>query len=172
MANRAEWCCGLIAQGRVVFDLPVLLPDEEFIALDLIRGRRPFKVSVRDGRRDAAALWLTLLGACVGSFTNVVVWRLPRGESVVFPGSHCPRCGHAMRWHDNLPVLGWLLLMGRCRDCQSADQLALSGGGGPAAQALAECLAVAGQRRRGSAAVERGCPGQGCRWWPCCCPWC
>ena len=56
--------------------------------------------------------WTGLLGACVGSFTNVVAWRLPRQESVVFPGSHCPKCGHAIRWHDNLPVLGWLLLGG------------------------------------------------------------
>ena len=44
--------------------------------------------------------WAGLLGACVGSFTNVVAWRLPRQESVVFPGSHCPKCGHAIRWHD------------------------------------------------------------------------
>ena len=65
-------------------------------------------------------LWMALFGACVGSFTNVVVWRLPRQESVVFPGSHCPKCGHAIRWHDNLPVLGWLLLRGRCRDCETA----------------------------------------------------
>ena len=65
-------------------------------------------------------VWLGLLGACVGSFTNVVVWRWPRQESVVVPGSHCPRCGHAIRWHDNLPVLGWLLLRGRCRDCGAA----------------------------------------------------
>ena len=62
-------------------------------------------------------LFVALFGACVGSFTNVVVWRLPRQESVVVPGSHCPRCGHAIRWHDNLPVIGWLLLRGRCRDC-------------------------------------------------------
>ena len=62
-------------------------------------------------------IWVGLLGACVGSFTNVVVWRLPRQESVVFPSSHCPKCGHAIRWHDNLPMLGWLLLRGRCRDC-------------------------------------------------------
>ena len=62
-------------------------------------------------------LIVALLGSCVGSFTNVVVWRLPRQESVVHPGSHCHRCGHAIRWHDNLPVLGWLLLGGRCRDC-------------------------------------------------------
>ena len=60
-----------------------------------------------------------LLGACVGSFTNVVAWRLPRQESVVFPGSHCTKCGHVIRWHDNLPVLGWLLLSGRCRDCHA-----------------------------------------------------
>ena len=48
--------------------------------------------------------WTGLLGACVGSFTNVVAWRLPRQESVVFPVSHCPKCGHAIRWHDNLPL--------------------------------------------------------------------
>ena len=64
-------------------------------------------------------VWTGLLGACVGSFTNVVAWRLPRQESVVFPGSHCPKCGHAIRWHDNLPLLGWLLLRGRCRDCDA-----------------------------------------------------
>ena len=65
-------------------------------------------------------VWTGLLGACVGSFTNVVAWRLPRQESVVFPGSHCPKCGHAIRWYDNLPLLGWLLLRGRCRDCDAA----------------------------------------------------
>ena len=63
---------------------------------------------------------LALLGACVGSFTNVVVWRWPRQESVVLPGSHCPRCGHGIRWHDNIPVFGWLLLHGQCRDCGAA----------------------------------------------------
>ena len=64
--------------------------------------------------------WTGLLGACVGSFTNVVAWRLPRQESGVFPGSHCPKCGHVIRWHDNLPVLGWLLLRGSCHDCDEA----------------------------------------------------
>ena len=65
--------------------------------------------------------WLvsfTLLGLCVGSFLNVVVWRLPRGESIVFPGSHCPGCGQAIRWHDNVPILSWLFLRGRCRFCK------------------------------------------------------
>jgi leader peptidase (prepilin peptidase)/N-methyltransferase len=58
-----------------------------------------------------------VLGALVGSFLNVVVHRLPRGESIVSPGSRCPACGHAIRpWH-NVPILGWLWLRGRCRDC-------------------------------------------------------
>ncbi len=58
-----------------------------------------------------------LLGLAIGSFLNVVVWRVPRGESVVHPPSACPRCGHAVRPRDNVPVLSWLLLRGRCRDC-------------------------------------------------------
>ncbi len=58
-----------------------------------------------------------VLGALTGSFLNVVIHRLPRGESIVSPGSHCPACGHAIRpWH-NVPVLAWLWLRGRCRDC-------------------------------------------------------
>lgn len=56
-------------------------------------------------------------GAILGSFLNVVIHRVPRGESVVFGGSHCPRCRAPVRPRDNVPVLGWLLLRGRCRDC-------------------------------------------------------
>jgi leader peptidase (prepilin peptidase)/N-methyltransferase len=56
-------------------------------------------------------------GLAIGSFLNVVVWRVPRGESVVRPPSACPRCGHQIRGRDNVPVLGWLLLRGKCRDC-------------------------------------------------------
>jgi prepilin signal peptidase PulO-like enzyme (type II secretory pathway) len=62
-------------------------------------------------------VWLGMLGACVGSFLNVVIYRLPRGESLVRPGSRCPRCGAAIRPYHNIPVLGWLMLRGRCRDC-------------------------------------------------------
>ncbi len=58
-----------------------------------------------------------VLGLVVGSFLNVVVWRVPRGESVVRPASACPGCGHPIRRRDNVPVLSWLLLRGRCRDC-------------------------------------------------------
>ncbi len=67
-------------------------------------------------------LWLiypfaVAFGAVCGSFLNVVVVRLPRGESVVFPGSHCVVCGGAIRAYDNIPVLSYLLLRGRCRRC-------------------------------------------------------
>ncbi|MEA2232743.1 MAG: leader peptidase (prepilin peptidase) / N-methyltransferase [Solirubrobacteraceae bacterium] len=56
-------------------------------------------------------------GLLVGSFLNVVAYRLPRGESLVTPGSRCPSCGHPVRPYDNVPVLSWLALRGRCRDC-------------------------------------------------------
>jgi leader peptidase (prepilin peptidase)/N-methyltransferase len=58
-----------------------------------------------------------LLGLVVGSFLNVVAYRVPVGESVVAPGSHCPRCSAPIRPRDNIPVLSWVLLRGRCRDC-------------------------------------------------------
>lgn len=63
-------------------------------------------------------VFLFALGACVGSFLNVVVWRLPRGESLVLPPSHCPKCGHHLAWYDNIPILGWVFLSGRCRYCK------------------------------------------------------
>lgn len=63
-------------------------------------------------------VFLALFGLVFGSFANVLIWRVPRDESIVSPGSHCPRCGHAIRWYDNIPVISWLLLLrGRCRDC-------------------------------------------------------
>lgn len=57
------------------------------------------------------------LGAVIGSFLNVVIVRLPRGESLVWPGSHCVACGKPIRWFDNIPVLNFLWLRGRCREC-------------------------------------------------------
>ncbi len=59
----------------------------------------------------------SLLGLAIGSFLNVVIWRVPRDESVVSPPSACPSCGHPIRPVDNIPVVSWLLLRGRCRDC-------------------------------------------------------
>lgn len=63
-------------------------------------------------------LFVFVLGACVGSFLNVIVWRLPRGESLVTPPSHCPKCNTPLAWYDNVPVLGWIMLGGRCRYCK------------------------------------------------------
>ena len=64
-------------------------------------------------------LWAyaAVVGACVGSFLNVCVYRWPEGQSVVSPPSRCPACGTRIRWRDNIPVLGWILLRGRCREC-------------------------------------------------------
>ncbi len=64
-----------------------------------------------------AATFAGVLGAIFGSFLNVVVYRLPRHESLVSPGSHCPGCGAAVKPYDNIPVLSWLLLRGHCRSC-------------------------------------------------------
>lgn len=58
-----------------------------------------------------------MVGAAVGSFLNVVIYRLPRGESLVSPGSRCPSCGTPLRPYDNVPIVSWLLLRGRCRSC-------------------------------------------------------
>lgn len=59
------------------------------------------------------------VGACVGSFLNVVIYRVPKEESIVTPGSHCA-CGQPIRWHDNIPIFSWLVLRGRARCCGRA----------------------------------------------------
>lgn len=56
-------------------------------------------------------------GSVVGSFLNVCIWRMPREESVVFPSSHCPNCSYHIRWYDNVPLLSYMLLKGKCRGC-------------------------------------------------------
>ena len=63
------------------------------------------------------AFLVGLFGLMLGSFFNVCIHRLPRGQSIVAPPSHCPRCRRRIRFYDNIPVLSWLLLRGRCRDC-------------------------------------------------------
>jgi len=66
------------------------------------------------GLATTLALWL---GACFGSFSNVLIYRLPRNQSVVRPRSFCPGCRQQVAWYDNVPLLSWLLLRGRCRHC-------------------------------------------------------
>lgn len=67
--------------------------------------------------RLAIAVWAAVVGAAVGSFLNVVIARVPEGESVVRPRSRCPACRTPIAWYDNLPVVSWLVLRGRCRAC-------------------------------------------------------
>lgn len=65
-------------------------------------------------------VWITVLtyGALIGSFLNVVIYRLPREESIVWPGSHCPHCNTALAWWENIPLLSYAALRGRCRTCK------------------------------------------------------
>jgi leader peptidase (prepilin peptidase)/N-methyltransferase len=62
-------------------------------------------------------IFLTCVGAAVGSFLNVLIFRIPEGQSIVLPSSHCPKCGHAIRVYDNIPIISYLILRGKCRDC-------------------------------------------------------
>lgn len=61
-----------------------------------------------------------ILGACFGSFANVVIYRLPKKISVIRPGSHCYSCGQPIAWWDNIPLVSWLILRGRCRQCKAS----------------------------------------------------
>lgn len=65
-------------------------------------------------------LFLFVMGMIVGSFLNVCIYRLQRDESIVTPGSHCPNCKHPIPWHDNIPVISYLVLLGKCRFCKKA----------------------------------------------------
>lgn len=69
--------------------------------------------------RQTFAVFFFLLGMTVGSFLNVCIYRIPAGRSIVYPPSGCPLCGHAIRWYENIPVLSWLVLRGRCSGCKA-----------------------------------------------------
>lgn len=85
-----------------------------------------------------------VFGACVGSFLNVVIARLPKGESIVRPASRCPHCHRGIRWHENVPILSWLLLRGRCRGCKRGISLRY-----PLVELAAGLLALAALRHFG-----------------------
>lgn len=61
---------------------------------------------------------VSIVGICVGSFLNVVIYRLPNNMSLVKPNSHCPKCNYELHWYDNIPIISYLLLKGRCRKCK------------------------------------------------------
>lgn len=86
----------------------------------------------------AVAAIVFCLGACIGSFLNVCIWRLPRSESIVHPGSKCPACGAPIRFYDNIPIISYLLLLGKCRRCKAGISLRY-----PLVEALAGFLAAA-----------------------------
>ncbi len=64
-------------------------------------------------------VWLGVTGLCIGSFLNVVIARVPDGQSIVRPGSKCPKCGHALKWYENIPVFSWLALRAKCSNCKA-----------------------------------------------------
>jgi leader peptidase (prepilin peptidase) / N-methyltransferase len=66
-----------------------------------------------------SVLFAAVFGAVIGSFLNVCIHRLPRGRSVTAPASACPNCGHELSWFENIPIVSWLLLRGRCRQCRA-----------------------------------------------------
>ncbi|SNZ13315.1 prepilin peptidase [Hydrogenobacter hydrogenophilus] len=68
-------------------------------------------------------LFVFLLGSVLGSFYNVLIYRLPRRESIISPPSHCPSCGSKIRWYDNIPIISYFLLKGKCRDCFASISL-------------------------------------------------
>src|SRR5258707_6028702 len=76
-----------------------------------------------------------IFGLLIGSFLNVVIYRLPLGESIVFPGSHCSACDAAINWYDNIPVVSYTILRGKCRSCRTQISPIY-----PAVELLAACL--------------------------------
>jgi leader peptidase (prepilin peptidase)/N-methyltransferase len=99
----------------------------------------------------ALHLYVFLVGAVVGSFLNVVIARVPKGESIVHPRSRCPRCRSAIAWYDNVPILSWLVLRGKCRSCNLPISPRY-----PLVELLVGVLAVAVERSYGLSHVSLG----------------
>lgn len=81
------------------------------------------------------AVFVFLFGAAIGSFLNVCIYRLPLDQSIVSPGSRCMSCGAAVRWFDNIPIISWLVLRGRCRGCGASFSIRY-----PLVELLTACL--------------------------------
>ncbi len=89
-------------------------------------------------------LMIFFMGACIGSFLNVCIWRLPRAESIVSPGSKCPHCNTPIRFYDNIPILSYILLTGKCRGCKAPISIRY-----PLVEGLTGLLAAAAAYRFG-----------------------
>ena len=68
-------------------------------------------------------LLILIYGLIIGSFLNVLIYRIPREESIAWPGSHCPSCSHSLKWYDNIPLFSYLWLKGKCRYCRGGISL-------------------------------------------------
>ena len=105
--------------AQVPHSLTPSLPHSRFKPFPL-----PFKERLRIALLTALAIvWFFWLGAALGSYLNVVVYRMPLGLASVAPDSRCPKCQTPIRWYDNVPVVSWLLLRGRCRACHEPISL-------------------------------------------------
>lgn len=93
-----------------------------------------------------------LLGSILGSFLNVVVYRVPKGQSIVFPRSRCPHCRTTIAFYDNVPIIGWLILLGRCRRCRKPISPRY-----PAVELAVACLALALRVRWAAQPLWTGC---------------
>lgn len=93
------------------------LGERHFRLLAAVRSRREYCSPRKDLAVAGVVALAAVLGAAIGSFLNVVIHRLPRGESLVHPRSRCPSCQTQIAGYDNLPVISWLVLRGRCRAC-------------------------------------------------------
>ena len=77
-----------------------------------------FLLKFQDYRVGIIGIYLFVIGCCVGSFINVVHFRMPLGKSIIFPGSRCTKCNFNLKWFDNIPLISWILLGAKCRSCK------------------------------------------------------
>lgn len=83
-------------------------------------GLTPTRLCKKEQYIIVEAIIVFLFGLFFGSFANVCIYRLPRNESIVFPSSHCPCCNTPIHWYDNIPVISFIILTGKCRSCKAA----------------------------------------------------
>ncbi|GIW22634.1 MAG: hypothetical protein KatS3mg068_1641 [Candidatus Sericytochromatia bacterium] len=67
-----------------------------------------------------------IFGSMLGSFLNVVIYRLPREKSIIYPNSKCPKCNNDIKFYDNIPILSWIILGGKCRYCKEDNKYKIS----------------------------------------------